>query len=60
MDMTEDIFADQSYGAIALKKIASTDSTDEEQMCADGQAGLAVAAGPLVSRAVMTVLGKTA
>jgi hypothetical protein len=25
MDMTEDIFADQSYGKIALQKIASTD-----------------------------------
>ena len=25
MDMTEDIFADQSYGAIALQKIAPTD-----------------------------------
>ena len=120
MDMTEDIFADQSYGALALQKLAPADSNfrlykagwlgkgDEReviavtgavfrhatrgpnkgklsimvpdtsrtahvtsaemsecqargaQMGADGQTGLAAAAGQLVSRAVTSVLGKTA
>lgn len=120
MDMTEDIFADQSYGALALQKLAPADSNfrlykagwlgkgdvreviavtgavfrhatrgpnkrklsimvphtsrtvhmtsdemneyqaREEQMRSDGQAGLAMAAGQLVSRAVTAVLGKTA
>lgn len=120
MDMTEDIFADQSYGALALQKLAPTDSNfrlhkagwlgkgdmreviavtgavfrhatrgpnkgklsimvphtsrtahvtsgemseyqaRQAQTRADGQTGLAAAAGQLVSRAVTSVLGKTA